>query len=343
VAVGTAVDSTMVSLVSTLNSWLQKNIEPNVYDQIFKHNAVLYRFYKKGKVMDGGAALTWPVLRTKKQYGGFYTGAQQLAHGQEDTVEPAEVVWRHLYEDITIPRTDIIKSTSKYAAVNLVRFKFDEALINCRDRLADSLFTTTTLGLDHLRMAIDDGTDFTSYAGIAHSNAFWKPGINGDGRYNVGGPATLSDIQSGYSRATDGDEQPSLIIATQKGNDFLWGQLQALQRYAADDEMVRAGFTEAFKFNRSTVVVDRRLPANEMIFVNERWLDLITHEKEDFIIDPIIPGTPSERSLNTKLAWTGNLRVKSIRYHSRLVGATNFALLISCLSYAAQFFSMWTV
>jgi hypothetical protein len=323
-AAGTAVDSSMVSLVSTLNSWLQKNLDTNVYDQIFKRSALLYRFYKKGKVLEGGAAITWPVLRTEKVYGGWYTGAQQLSHGQEDTVEPAEVVWRHLYEDVTIPRTDVIKASSGKSAVNLVRFKFDEALLNCRNRLAASLLTTTTLGLDHLRMAIDDGTDFTSYAGIAHSNSWWKPGINGDGRYNVGGVATLSDIQSGYTRAVDGDEEPTLIVATQKGNDFLWGQLQAQQRYSSDDEMARAGFRQAFKFNNATVLVDRRMPANEMLFINENWLDLVTHKSEDFIIDPIIPGTPSERSLNTKIAWTGNLKIPSIRFHSRIVGATNF-------------------
>jgi hypothetical protein len=323
-AVGLAVDSNMVSLVSTLNSWLQKNIDENVYDQIFKRSAILYRFYKKGKMLDGGAAITWPVLRTQKVYGGWYTGAQQLSHGQEDTVEPAEIVWRHLYEDITIPRTDIIKASSKKSAVNLVRFKFDEALLNCRDRLAASFFTTTTLALDHLRMAIDDGTDFTSYAGIAHSNSWWKPGINGDGRFNVGGVATLSDIEDCYNRATDGDEEPSLMIVTPAAQKFLWSQLQAQQRFQSDDEMARAGFRQAFKFNNASVVVDRRCPANEMIFVNEQWTDLITHEKEDWIIDPIIPGTPSERSLNTKICWTGNLQVRSIRYNSRIVGATNF-------------------
>lgn len=322
--IGLAVDSSMVSLVNTLNSFLHKYVEPSVYEQIFKHNPVLYRIYKRGKVIDGGASLLWPVLRTKKVYGGWYTGAQQLAHGTEDTTEPAEVNWRHLYEDITIPRTDIIKATSKYAAVNLVKFKFDEALLNMRDRLSEALYTTATLGLDHIRMAVDDGTDFTTYAGIAHSNSWWKPGIDGNGRFNVGGAATLADINTCYTRAVDGDEQPTLIIATQKGQDFLWGQLQALQRYEKDEGMVQAGFEESFRFNRAVVVVDRRVPANEMIFLNERWFDLVTHEAEDFICDPIIPGTPSERTLNTKLAWTGQLRFLVIRFHSRLVGATNF-------------------
>lgn len=88
--------------------------------------------------------------------------------------------------------------------------------------------------------------------------------------------------------------------------------------------MVQAGFEESFRFNRAVVVVDRRVPANEMIFLNEKWFDLVTHEQEDFIVDPIIPGTPSERTLNTKLAWTGNMRFLVLRFMSRLVGATNF-------------------
>src|SRR5678815_615919 len=96
-AQGTGVDGQMAVLVSTLNSFLQKDIAPTVYDEVLKHNPVLYRFYRKKKVIDGGASLIWPILKQSKQYGGAYTGAAQLSHGVEDTGAPAEVLWRHYY------------------------------------------------------------------------------------------------------------------------------------------------------------------------------------------------------------------------------------------------------
>lgn len=326
-AVGTGVDSTMAVLSSTLNAFVQKFIDPTIYDQILKHNPVLYRFHRKGKVIDGGAALTWPALKATKTKGGWYTGAQQLAHGVEDTIEPAEVNWKHVAEDVTIPRTDLLKARTPYAKVDLLKTKFDEAIMNLRSRISAALYAAPSEGngLDNLFQAIDDGTDTANYAGIAHSNSWWKPGIAGDGRINKANAnmTALTEIETLYGRCSDGDEQPTLIITTQSGYDFMWGQLQALQRFTRDEEMVKAGF-DAIKFNRAVVVIDRNTVAKSLLMLNERWLDLVAHEEENFAVDPVLPGTPSERSINTKVVWSGNLRVKIIRFHGKYLNVDNF-------------------
>jgi hypothetical protein len=334
-AQGTGVDATMAVLASTLNAFVQKDIAPTVYDEVLKHNPVLYRFYRKKKVVDGGASLIWPILKQAKTYGGFYAGAAQLPHGVEDTGAPAEVLWRHAAEDVTIPRTDMLKARSPYAKVDLVKFKFDEAIMNLRSRISVGSYNTDAsgVGLDHLLQAVDDGTDFSTYAGIAHSNAFWKCGVTGAGRVSKASAAvtSLTEIESIYSECSDGDEQPTLVIMTPKAEQFIWGQLQALQRFTRDDEMTKAGF-ENFKFNRAVCVTDRNLigatsftPAmGGILLLNENWIDFVSHEEEDFAIDPIIPGTPSERSINTKVVWSGNWRVKIIRYSGKLINASNF-------------------
>jgi hypothetical protein len=334
-AQGTGVDATMAVLASTLNAFVQKDIAPTVYDEVLKHNPVLYRFYRKGKKIDGGASLIWPILKQAKTFGGFYTGAMGLPHGVEDTGAPAEVLWRHAAEDVTIPRTDMLKARTPYAKVDLVKFKFDEAILNLRARISSGSYNTdpSGLGLDHLLQAIDDGTDFSTYAGIAHSNAFWKPGVGGLGRVSKAStPVTsLTEIESIYSEASDGDEQPTLLVMTPKAEQFIWGQLQALQRFTRDDEMTKAGF-ENFKFNRAVCVTDRNLVGatsfvanmGGIILINENWVDLVSHEEEDFAIDPIIPGTPQERTISTKLVWSGNWRVKVIRYQAKLINASNF-------------------
>jgi hypothetical protein len=336
-AQGTGIDATMAVLASTLNSFVQKDIAPTVYDEVLKHNPVLYRFYRKKKVIDGGGSLIWPILKQSKVFGGAYAGAQQLTHGVEDTGAPAEVQWRHYYEDVTIPRTDMLKARTPYAKVDLVKFKFDEAILNLRSRISSGSYNTFTadagLGLDHLLQAIDDGTDFTTYAGIAHSNTYWKPGVSGLGRVSKASAAvtSLTEIESIYSECSDGDEQPTLIIMTPKAEQFMWGQLQALQRYTRDEEMTKAGF-ENFKFNRAVCVTDRNLVGASsftalmggIILINENWVDFVSHEEEDFAVDPILPGTPSERSLNTKVVWSGNWRVKILRYQGKLVNASNF-------------------
>ena len=334
-AVGTGVDSTMVVLANTINAFVQKAIEPVIFDQVLKHNPVLYRFWRKGPVLDGGASLIWPVLSNTKQYGGWYTGAGQLPHGVEDTIQPAEVLWKHVAEDVTIPRTDIIKARTPYAKVNLIKTKFDEALLTLRARISQALLDTAAspgnagLALDSLPQAIDDGGVTSSYAGISHTATnsagayFWKPGLNNDGVLSTSTPATMTVLQDYYGRASDGDVQPTLCITTQAGFNYVWGQMQALQRFTQDDEMTKVGF-ENFKFNRAVVVVDRNLAAGSWLNVNEEWVDLVSHEEENFGVDPIIPGSPSERSINTKVVWSGNIRVKAIRYNSKIINASNF-------------------
>lgn len=334
-AQGTGVDSSMAVLASTLNSFVQKEIAPTVYDEVLKHNPVLYRFYRKKKVVGGGASLIWPILKQQKQYGGFYAGASQLPHGVEDTGAPAEVLWRHAAEDVTIPRTDILKAQSPWAKVDLVKFKFDEAIMNLRSRISVGSYNTDAsgVGLDHLLQAVDDGTDFSTYAGIAHSNAYWKCGVTGAGRVSKASAAvtSLTEIESIYSECSDGDEQPTLIVMTPKAEQFIWGQLQALQRFTRDDEMTKAGF-ENFKFNRAVCVTDRNIigasswtaSMGGILVLNENWIDFVCHEDEDFAIDPIIPGTPAERSINTKCVWSGNWRVKIVRYQGKLINASNF-------------------
>src|SRR5262249_51718345 len=153
-------------------------------------------------------------------------------------------------------------------------------LLNLRGRISAACYATAAEGnsLDHLFQAIDEGTDFTTYAGIAHSNTFWKPGIAADGVWRPAGAATtLLQIETNvYGKAGDGDEQPSLMITTQAGYDFVWGQMQALQRLVRDDEMTKAGF-EAFKFNRAVLVVDRNTTSQSILAINENWVDLVSH------------------------------------------------------------------
>jgi hypothetical protein len=331
VAVGNAVDSTMVQLVNTINSISQKYIEPTIYDQVLKRSPLLYRFWRKGPKIDGRPAIQWPCITGTKQNGGTYTGAGQLAHGVEDLIQPAEVLWRHYYEDVTIPKTDILKCGGADGIADLVKVSFDNAIINLRKRIGQDMYAAISpggLGLDHLGMAIDDGSNFASYAGISHTATnsdgtfFWKPGLDGDGYAAIGGNATFNMLQDYYSRASDGDLEPTLMMVTRAGRNFVWSQMQALQQYIHDEEMTKAGF-EALQFNRAVVMVDRYMPANTVFFLNEEMVDLVTLRGDNFVIDPIISGTPSERSINTKICYSGNLRLRSPRYFAKMTTVTN--------------------
>ena len=330
------VDNALVVLANTVNAIVSRDIEPTVFDQVLKHNPFLYRFWRKGPKKQGGSVLTWPVLTAAKTNGAFYTGSGTLPHGSEDTIQSAQVEWRHAAEDVTVPRTDLLRAQGPLAKVDLLKTKFDEAILNLRARLASASYTrptlpsggNDTLALDNLFEAIDDGTTSgtvaATYAGISHTNAYWKPGVTGLGMVNIGGAVSaLGTLQTQYSEASDGDEQPTVTATTAKGFDFYWGQMQALQRYTTDEEMTKAGF-ENLKHNRAVVIVDRNMPAGCMLWINEAWVDLVSHEDENFVIDPIIPGTQDQRVLNTKIAWSGNWRVKIPRYQSKLIGATNF-------------------
>lgn len=329
--VGNAVDNTMVQLVNTINSISQKYIEPTIYDQVLRRSPLLWRFWRKGPKLDGRPALEWPCLTGSKQNGGTYTGAAQLAHGVEDLVQPAEVLWRHYYEDVTIPKTDVLKCGGADGISDLVQTTFDIAIVNLRSRMAADMYqavSTGGVGIDHLGMAIDSGANFASYAGISHTatnNAgtqFWQPGMTGAGYVNLGGNATFANLETYYNECTDGDLEPTLIMVTPTGRQFFWSQMFAMQLFVRNEEVTKAGF-EGLQFNRAVVMQDRNVPAHMVFFLNEEFLDLVTLKGDNFVIDPIISGTPSERSINTKICWSGNLRLRTPRYFAKVINANN--------------------
>jgi len=336
-ATGTGVNPAVAVLASTLNSIVLKHIEPTVFAQVMKATPVFYRFWKKGQVVDGGASLMWPVLTSEKQYGGWYVGAKQMMRGPEDIIQPAEVEWKHAYEDVTIPYTDVLRATSAHSVVNLVKTLFDAAIMNLRGRISRALLNkvttneTPSLALDHFFMAIDEGgsginnadgikvAGFDSYAGISHDKPYWK----GQVLDKNSSSATLSDLQTLYGQCSDGNEMPTLGIFNQSGFNFLWNSLQAQQRWMSDDEMAKAGF-RAIMFNNASIVVDNNMPAGCGLFINENWVDLVSHTGDNFVIDPITFSSPTERTMNTKICWTGNLRVKILRFNGKIIRALNF-------------------
>lgn len=340
-ATGTGINPSVAVLASTLNSIVLKHIEPTVFDQVMKATPVFYRFWKKGQVIAGGASLMWPVMTSAKQYGGWYVGAQQMMRGPEDIIQPAEVEWKHVYEDITIPYTDVLRASSSHAVVNLVRTLFDAGIMNLRGRISRALFNKTTasetpnLALDHFFKAVDAGgtainsrdgyqvAGFSDYAGISHSYVYWQGQVLD--KYSSGSETavTLGELQTLYGQCSDGNEMPTLGIFTQAGFNFLWSSLQAQQRWMGDDEMARAGFM-ALKFNNASIVVDNNMPAGCGLFINENWVDLVSHAGDNFVIDPITFSSPTERTMNTKICWSGNLRVKILKFNGKLIRASNF-------------------
>ncbi|MEM2615607.1 MAG: phage major capsid protein [Thermoplasmatales archaeon] len=334
--IGTGADASMVELVGFFNSAVLKQLEKAVYDQVMKNAAVLYRFWRKGPKIDGGMAMVWPIIITEKRYGTWYFGAQELPHGQEDTMAPAELRWKWIAEDVTIAITDLKMASSPYAQLDIIKTKFDEAVMNLRQRITRGLFNraysyegSEDKQIDGFMKAIDAGgseityngikvAGWSEYAGVSRSNTYWQSAVVDKNSGNV----SLADIQNLYGMCSDGNETPTLGIVRQEGFNFLWGQVQALQRYVRDEEMAQIGF-ETIRFNNAVIIVDNWCPPGTLLFVNERWVDLVTLAGENFNIDPIIYGTPSQRVLTTKVTWAGNLRVKIPKMNGKIIRAAN--------------------
>lgn len=96
--VGVGVSQPPVTLLNTANALSQKYFSRILVDTIFTPSPTWWRMTRKGKKLDGGSALVWPLITLEETSGGAYWGAQLLDISAQDSIQPAEVQWRFYYQ-----------------------------------------------------------------------------------------------------------------------------------------------------------------------------------------------------------------------------------------------------
>jgi len=238
-----------------------------------------------------------------------------------DSVKSAQWEWKHYYQPIVIPYTDVILNSGSTQVIDLIKAKEEIAMGSLLQKLSRALFDVapqnTANDLDSLVDAL--GSLTTTYAGLNRTTeTYWQPSLD-----TTAEAINLATLQDSYGAVTFGNEEPDTILTTQAGFNAYWNLLVANIRYPEpDEETIRAGFRRHLMFNNAVVLHDQFIPAGQLYMLNSKYIDCCFHEDDYFTVDPFVKPS-NQRILVSGIYVTMNLKVWNPRMEHLHTALTN--------------------
>lgn len=313
-----------------VSSKTNKFIVPRMVDDIYKSSPLFTRLRtRNAERFEGGATIRHPIMYAKLKGGAFTRGGSfDTSYVQTDTA--LEVNVKFYYVNCTLFGTDNVLNRGPEAAMSLVESK----MVNASGRMADLLGTdlfldgqgtnSSSIALDGLDAAVDDGTNYASYAGVTRADI--ASGANaGINSYFLGsiGTLALGQVQTAYGASWFGREHVDLLIMTQAIWDILWNKIQPQQRFREESsDVAKIGF-QSMRFNGASATVDQLCPTGYCYGLNTKFIQfwITTMPKYQFGF------TGWKESQNTddvagQYLFGGNMLVVGSRFMFKLTGIT---------------------
>lgn len=313
-----------------VSSKTNKFIVPRMVDDVYKSSPLFTRLRtRNAERFEGGTTIRHPIMYAKLKGGAFTRGGSfDTSYVQTDTA--LEVNVKFYYVNCTLFGTDNVLNRGPEAAMSLVESK----MVNASGRMADLLGTdmfldgqgtnSSSIALDGLDAAIDDGTNYASYGGITRADI--ASGANaGINSYFLGsvGTMALGQVQTAYGATWFGREHVDLMIMTQAIWDILWNKIQPQQRFREESsDVAKIGF-QSMRFNGASATVDQLCPTGFLYLLNTKfiqfWISTMPKYQYGF--------TGWKEAQNTddvagQYLFGGNLLVVGSRFMGKLSGIT---------------------
>jgi len=298
-----------------ISATTQKYYVPKLIDQIFNSNSLLQRLRKKNyQSQEGGTSIMQPVLYATTTAAGWYNGADTLSTTANDQITAAEFTRAHVYANVTVTHTDELQNSGDAQIIEFVRSKVQAAEMTLADTIGTAIFN---LGVDSkaiigLRLAVDSAG---TYGGISRSDYSWWAAQE-DGSTTT---LTLAALQGLYGDCTVGNDKPSVEITTQDLYDAYVNMLTPMQRFV-DEETAKGGFTNVLH-NGLPVIVDSHCPASHWFMLNEKYIKLMYHPRDNFRFEPFIKPVDQEVA-TAKILWAGQLVISNPRMQGKFNALT---------------------
>jgi hypothetical protein len=290
-------------------------IQPKLVDNIFDSNPLLQRAKKKWyEKWDGGPKILVPLNYAQAATGAWFAAQDTLSTVATEEICAAEYTPKQIYKSVTVSRMDELKNSGEAAALKLVVNKVKIAEKSIADDMGTALYNA--------------GSDSKAIAGLRHivstsntvgglsqtSFSWWASQVDASTT-----TLTIAAMQSRDQACTIGNDGPSVIMTTRAMYNAYYALLQPQQRFQ-DSETAKGGFT-SLSFNGKPVIVDSHCPSGYMYFLNEDYLHLFYHPKEDFRMgDWLMPVNQEVRTC--RILWAGALGSSNNRMHGALTALT---------------------
>ena len=224
---------TMDDLTSTTHRF----IEPRFTDVIYQSDALLYVLIKQlMKDFEGGFNITAPILTGQLRGASSAPGAP-FDLSVVETNQALTFIPKYYWVNISIPGYTLALNRGNLAMVlDLVTTKLFAGTLQFASLLSNDLYkdgqgtNSTTLALDGLLAAIDNGTNFPTY-GLLTRSAIASGANKGLNAYylNVAGPLTFGIVQTAFASSTVPPAHPTLFISNTDVWTIVWTHMQVFE------------------------------------------------------------------------------------------------------------------
>ena len=312
---------------NTITSIARHFIMPQITDQIYGSNVLLYRLMKGNKKMvQGGTHIEVPLLYSRWSTGGAYSGYDVFDTTPHDTIKNATFNWKQHQVTWSVDGLTMLKADSPLAIANFLTLQSQQAYMEMAENLANGILagdgtaSTNVKDVDGLPGIVGSGSSIgnQNYGGLDRtSQTYWDSSVTG-----ISSTQTMSEsnLMTAFTAAQRGGQTPTLIVSGQDQWNRFWALGAASptadrfprQPGGHDTLLYSAGFTNLL-FNNVPWIADSHVTAgvvnasnSRVYMLNENFFHWVVSPRADFYLKPF-QEPHNQDAMVASLLWAGNL------------------------------------
>jgi hypothetical protein len=237
-----------------ITSKVQRHIIPRLIDVIYLSSPVFTRIRSKcAERFEGGTSISQPIAYAEVNGDAYARGVPfNTAYVQTDTA--LAVTPKYYYTNVSCYGPDNVLARGPEQAMSYVVSKFANAGGKMAKLLTQNMYrdgqgtVSSTLHVDGLLGAIDNGDIYTSYGGVTRSDLGVANGTNNQGinaYVSALATFTMKGMQTAFGSSYFGNEHVDMIATTQTIWDLIYAKILPQQRFQeSDNDVGKIGFVK---------------------------------------------------------------------------------------------------
>ena len=297
-----------------------KNYVPKLTDNIFSARPLFYALTNGQTIrrITGGANIVVPIIYGTNSTAGSYSGTDTISTTAQTGISAAEYSWGQYAATVTINGLEEAKNNGEAQIIDLLEGKIFQTQETIIENMNTMFWADGSGNSNKDWNGIQNIVSGSAVGGIDQSdagNSFWAPT-----QTSQGGVLSLAGMATMYNTISVGNDQPTIIMARRQGYEAYEALLTSSIRYT-DTDMADGGFQNLL-FKGAPITFDDDCPANEMYFLNTKYLQLVAHSDVWFKPTPFVRPTNQDAVFSQRLCY-GQLTTSNRARQGRLFGITN--------------------
>jgi hypothetical protein len=338
--------------IDEISALTEKLYLPIIADNFFDSNPLLARMHDRGLRKDGGTAVHAPLLYAATGAAGAIRGFEPMTIDPDDQITAVDFGWKEYYAAIVLSKREMLINSGVPRKISHLEAKSQVSEMTLRNLIgvgmqSDGLSTRLVEGLEAIVQTT--GTYPNTSAGDntigidCGVETWWQAAFRGTSTGLIGaaigadGANAARALQVLTGRASEAPFGPTIYLTTQEGFNRIHNGMTVVgaagtgtggqQGMFTDAHLASLGY-EIINFRGKPIVVDSHVLVGagggtdpRLYALNENFLDLVSHEEEDFVFEPYRMPV-NQKAMVGYVFWTGAMICNNRRFQATL---TSFA------------------